>query len=94
MSAPGTAPGPWRVSTDDLGYHSIRTGERNDAPDSDLIADLFCSEQEVNLIAAAPDLYEALEAVDLARMTDAPSDWTRATELTDAALAKARGEAK
>jgi len=31
-------------------------------------------------------LREALEAVELARNTDAPADWERATKLTDAAL--------
>ena len=38
---------------------------------------------------ATPDLYEARKAVELARHTDAPEDWERATELTDAALSKA-----
>lgn len=47
-----------------------------------------------NLKAGTYDqLLEALEAVDLARMSDAPNDWERATNLTDAALRKARGEA-
>ena len=32
------------------------------------------------------ELVEALKAVDLARHTDAPEDWERATKLTDAAL--------
>lgn len=37
------------------------------------------------------ELVEALEAVDTARITDLPKDWLRATRLTDAALAKAKG---
>ena len=36
--------------------------------------------------ARADRLLEALRAVDYARVTDAPGDWTRATKLTDAAL--------
>jgi hypothetical protein len=43
------------------------------------------------LISAAPDLLAALQAVDLARHTDAGDDWQRATDLTDAAIAKATG---
>lgn len=44
----------------------------------------------LNLICAAPDLLAALEAVELARHTDTPDDWLRATRLTDVALAKAK----
>lgn len=53
-----------------------------------------CKTQFANagLIAAAPDLVEALQAVDLARLTDLPKDWQRATDLTDAALRRALGK--
>lgn len=41
---------------------------------------------------AAPALLEALEAVELARLSDAPEDWQRATDLTATALSFAKGE--
>lgn len=49
------------------------------------------AEANARLIAAAPDMLAALEAIDLARHTDAPADWQRATDLSDAAIAKALG---
>lgn len=52
-------PGPWRVSTGALGFQSIRTGERNSDPDSDLIADVYGDDGSAHLISAAPELYEA-----------------------------------
>lgn len=51
-------------------------------------------EANARLIAAAPELLAALEAIDLARTTDEPRHWQRATELSDVALKKARGEAQ
>ena len=47
------------------------------------------NEANAQLIAAAPDLLEALLAVEMARHTDAKEDWLKATELTDAAIVKA-----
>ncbi len=41
------------------------------------------------LISAAPDLLEALMAIEMARHTDAKEDWIKATALTDAAIVKA-----
>lgn len=38
---------------------------------------------------AAPDLLEALMAVEMARHTDATEDWEKATALSDAAIVKA-----
>lgn len=43
-------------------------------------------------MAAAPAMLEALEAVELARLSDAPEDWQRATDLTATALSLAKGE--
>lgn len=43
---------------------------------------------------AAPCLLEALQAVELARMSDEPDHWQRATDLTQAAISKALGEDK
>ena len=67
------------------------------------------AEREANarLIAEAPEtaaerdrlkalnaeLLAALKAVNRARLTDASADWQRATDLTDAAIAKAEGGA-
>jgi hypothetical protein len=59
----GTTPGPWRISTDENGYSSIRTGERNSAPDSDLIVDAFCSDEDTHLIAASPSIARAYVAL-------------------------------
>ena len=53
-----------------------------------------CREANARLIAAAPELLEALLAVDFARTTDAEGDWKRATLLTDTAIAKATQPAK
>lgn len=36
------------------------------------------------------NLVDALKAVDLARHTDETADWVKATDLTDAALSKAK----
>lgn len=83
-------PGPWRYEQDFL---SCRVA----APKFGGVAKVFGSNPtcvaNAHLIAAAPELYEALEAVELARNSDEPHDWQRATNLSAAALAKARGEA-
>jgi len=44
---------------------------------------------DVTLRAAAPELLEALMAVEMARHTDAKEDWLKATVLTEAAIVKA-----
>lgn len=49
------------------------------------------AEANARLIAAAPELLTALEAIDLARHTDAPTDWENATKLSDVAFSKVRG---
>ena len=51
----------------------------------------YC-QANARLIAAAPELLEALDAVELARMTDEPKHWDAATTLTAKAIAKARGQ--
>lgn len=66
------------------------------------ICTLFCGPQNRRgleaqraglIMASAPEMLEALQAVEAARITDLPKDWTRATKLTDAAIAKATGAA-
>jgi len=94
MSEPKFTPGPW--FTDDYGY--IFSGERRDAhmiaevrgwgwiqylPDPEKIQDA-----NAHLIAAAPELFEALEYV----MTAHGEQLSDAFEKAQAALAKARGE--
>jgi hypothetical protein len=102
MTATKFTPGPWYVSgvrlkLGDLSWHGIY------APDEINVAlvgfDLRTGEgfKDAQLIAAAPDLYEALE-----RMTNL-ADWGLDSKSADvredirearAALAKARGETK
>jgi hypothetical protein len=95
MSAQFT-PGPWTLSEDEDRIHAVN------CPDDggDIICefpDALASNERwlvnARLIAAAPDLLEALVAIDLARHTDAPCDWEKATRLSDAAIAKATGAA-
>lgn len=94
MIAPQFTPGPWTPIADD-GDWFVVAREQGERIVADVEPTVFSATTIANarLIAAAPELYDALEAVDLARHTGAPHDWERATKLTDAALAKARGEA-
>lgn len=64
------------------GYLHHTRHERIRTPDEEL-------EATAALAQAAPDMFEALKAIELARHTDAPKDWERATQLSDAALLKA-----
>ena len=100
MSAAHT-PGPWKVFLSPNGQRVIGVGDRNAGGITDQ-GDVSTNDQGVwrsgpekianaYLIAAAPDMLAALEAIDLARHTDAPADWQRATDLSDAAIAKALG---
>ncbi len=99
MSGTKFTPGPWTATGDKIHQASL---------DASVIAgriahvDRGCHRQDManaHLIAAAPDLFAALDAIcgDLANFTGAPSDYAdwinprfRAGR---AALAKARGEA-
>lgn len=87
MSAAHTR-GPWWPAVT-----SIFTSGFVDSPTGAVCTMTAQTERVANarLIAAAPDMLAALEAMDLARHTDAPADWQRATDLSDAAIAKALG---
>ena len=99
----GWTPGPWFVAANEE-FFEIRTGERQ--YQGGLVADVCSSrywfdggkhraggiaEANANLIAAAPDLYAALDRLCRALVHDHNKNidyWTEAL----AALAKARGE--
>ena len=51
------------------------------------------SDANAHLIAAAPDLYAALDAVLSALYAAHPQELARRVDIANAALAKARGEA-
>lgn len=89
MSASFT-PGPW--SHTEGTFACLYTSDGSDPFDCDDLG-VGAATANIRLAAAAPELYAALEAVELARNSDAKADWLRATALTNAALAKARGEA-
>lgn len=85
-------PGPWKA-------FPAGVGEENGAGVAMLWRDGAEREANARMIAAAPDLYEALrEAVDLSEQLRAEHDWDRLPEAQamldkmEAALAKARGE--
>lgn len=88
MSGVKHTPGPWRTSGVYIDSDHGTVGHANFS--DDLTAGSPVA--NAHLIAAAPDLLEALEAVELARHSDEPADWLRATRLSDAAIARARGE--
>ena len=91
MSAPKFTPGPWvavrwaetRALTGAVVV--IRPEDKGHAP----VADVRWPERDAHLIAAAPDLYAACEAMDAAAKG---GDWGAAVDAARAALAKARGE--
>lgn len=94
----GFTPGPWKVGGEWPQIVAVYAGSlyiahANTGAGSDWINNVNPLGRDVakanaHLIAAAPELLEALEAVELARNTDEAKDWERATKLTDAALAK------
>lgn len=86
MSKPSFTPGPWEVERSVMGCRSICAGEV-------LVASVEDAPTKANarLIAAAPELYEALQK---ASNTLAGCGMPKiAADICDAALRKARGEA-
>lgn len=89
MSAPKFTPGSWRVESDRQGCDCV-VGPRG------VVADTIGMEANAHLIAAAPDLYAALQALmpvldDLTTL-DEPFPAEDAVIAARAALAKADGE--
>ena len=80
--------GPWRFRRDEIGK---RIGSIGKADGSEVITNVeyWIKDANANLIAAAPDLLEALE-----RIVNMPVDeWARESEgFAEAAIAKAKGE--
>jgi hypothetical protein len=101
MSEPTFTPGPWRAEQDALGHWAILWPHSTKRA----VARKVYSEDDARLIAAAPDLYEALAAYRKAqrRMLEQWSEcderarqnlWVdlhRCQLAADAALAKAEG---
>jgi len=86
-------PGPWRVKDvqPDAWTRQVWTDESHG---SVMIATTGGIDKEANaaLIAAAPDMYEALEAVRaIIPQHNAGTPWARAADKIHAALAKAEG---
>lgn len=87
MSAKHTK-GPWRIDSGRYGIH-IRSGKTIDALGGNLVAQSFCN-IDARLIAAAPDLLEAL--IDCRRALEI-SNFTQELAVVNAAIARATGEA-
>ena len=98
-------PGPWVVFNGVDIFTTERHGKENDGHQiadcyvdyssaDDCGIDMGKAEANAHLIAAAPDMYEALEAL-LYEQNDAPllkreKEWNKAVSLAEAALAKAK----
>ena len=96
MSAPFT-PGPWAI--DYPAIYSMEKGERVGRVASVSISykDTATYEANARLIAAAPDLFEALDALNdhwngVGDYDNSPDDEARLQAKVSGALAKARGE--
>lgn len=95
MSKPKFTPGPWRTDCRLIGGQ-IRITQVPNANMTVAQVNGRQGEQEANarLIAAAPELLEALERLMLSRDASwtGGHDWEEALDEAAAALAKARGE--
>lgn len=99
MSAPQHTPGPWSVSFCSQGEGcwcriiSIAGREESDSLDDCVIASGAVNKRDAHLIAAAPELFEALEYITTYHKTGGhEGDPDEAERRAEAALAKARGE--
>lgn len=106
MATPAFTPGEWRIDPDGgLARWNIGTSDEMVAIAQELLHDKGFARRDANanLIAAAPDLYEALETAiaNLRRLRDTKPDlWDQivdpelcsAWDAIKAAQAKARGE--
>lgn len=103
MSAPKFTPGPWQVSGVRAKYRDAHREHvfeaHNVGPDGDAIAAVFFNPtsglgwKDAHLIAAAPELYAALEALieEAVDVWDYDPDYKHIADAR-AALAKARGD--
>jgi len=86
MTQPTHTPAPWTYEIDKCGMINFRIYERGG-----LVADVYHSEKNARLIAAAPDLLEALEGLfnssDVTLSDESAEVWKNAK----LAIAKARG---
>jgi hypothetical protein len=81
----GHTPGPWRVEVCSNGVLSVQHPAGYVVDDIDCGSDDPCSVHDAHLIAAAPDMLEALEEV----LSFLENEWAR--DLVRAAIKKARG---
>jgi hypothetical protein len=93
---PKWTPGPWKVWAMQVCSAALaHGGDKKQMDDSDVVANTYQRDEngkyitcDAHLIAAAPELYSALEA-----FTDGTTrDWTNRMANARKALAKARGE--
>lgn len=99
---PDFTPGPWKSILYDLGEPEVYTHNLLVvAPDGEVVADPRCGPDRTNeeikansdLIAAAPDLYNALTRMLAAdEITTTGNEWDDARENARYTLMKARGE--
>ncbi len=87
MSEAKFTPGPWRVRFGNIGHVTAENGAL--VAKCQRLTSLCNLQANAHLIAAAPDLYEALERV-IKIIDDSP--WCLKLTEERAALAKARGE--
>ncbi len=101
MSAPSFTPGPWRAyraNTNSAGDSALHNGGRF-AVSTVHIPNFEQELANARLIAAAPELYEALDALSLVvgltafKHEEQRAPLQEAVDAARAALAKARGEA-
>jgi hypothetical protein len=94
---PGFTPGPWRAVLGDYGM-AYNQAYVNVDDGADRVASVWCSregyEANAHLIAAAPELYEALEKIAKADPVDLALDPNWPQRIACAALSRANGGEK
>lgn len=93
MSTTQKFSGPWHVVNDSQGFDNIHHAPAGDGDTGDIVATCYQDSDHAHLIAAAPDMFDALAR---AMKWLAISDDVRCEKdfkAAEAALAKARGEA-
>ena len=91
MSQPKFTPGPWRYASRNVNeimttFHGVQIGR------SYIDVATENEKADAHLVAAAPELYEALDEVFAASCPEVPGSAGSPLEKARAALAKARGE--